>query len=137
MSIGTQIEPRATSDRHAKKRVLIVDDDATIRMLLQIGLRLRGFECLMAENGLAAQQILQENHPDLIVVDLMMPMMDGLAFIQWLRQTAHNGTPVLVLSSVNNPQITQDALQSGANGFAHKPVRIHQFLDELTKLAAN
>jgi two-component system NtrC family response regulator/two-component system response regulator AtoC len=117
-----------------KRRLLVVDDDTSIRMLLSMAFRLRGFECVLAENGMAAQPIIQREHFDVIVVDLMMPAMDGLSFIQWLRAVACDQTPVLVLTSVHSPEVTLEARKAGANGVALKPIRMPQILEALNKL---
>lgn len=135
MVASCSCEPAAQSGKvRDKKRVLVVDDDASIRMLLELGLRLWGFESRVAENGIAAQRFVQNDHFDVILVDLMMPLMDGLSFIEWLRQTAQVKTPVLVLTSVQNPKVAQEALALGANGVAHKPIHMDQILEELAKL---
>lgn len=100
-----------------KKKILVIDDDPALRMLLKMGIGPHGYDCVTAENGKAAQPVFQTSRPDLILVDLLMPVMDGLAFIRWLRQTAQDSTPVLVFTNVDNPKITQEALDSGANFF--------------------
>lgn len=123
-------------DAPAKKHVLVIDDDASIRLLLSMGLRLRGFSCQVAENGVVAQTVVQSGRFDAIIVDLMMPLMDGLSFIDWLRQTANVKTPVLVLTSVHDPNTTFEAISSGANGVAFKPIRMAQVMEELTKMVS-
>ncbi len=118
----------------ARKTVLVIDDDAVMRMLLKMGLPTHGYDCLTADNGKAAQTLLQTHRPDLILVDLMMPVMDGLTFIRWLRQTARDATPVLVFSNVSTPKITQEALESGANSFACKPLHLNELLEIMSQL---
>jgi CheY-like chemotaxis protein len=118
----------------AKTKVLVVDDDPTLRMLLKMGLERHGYECLLAENGKAAQAVVQANHPALILVDLLMPVMDGLTFVQWLRETAQDSTPVLVLTNVDDAKITQEALDNGANAFACKPLRLKELLQTIEEL---
>lgn len=120
------LRPRAT--------VLVVDDDATIRKLLSMGLGARGYACLTAENGRAAQLVLESNRPDVILLDLLMPVMDGLTFLQWLRNTARDETPVLVFTNVHSPKITQEALASGANCFACKPLHLRELLEVINQL---
>ena len=117
-----------------KTRVLIVDDDATIRMLLKMGLGRRSYDCRTAENGKVARSFLQQLRPDLIRLDRMMPVMDGLAFLQWLRGEAHDTTPVLVFTNVDAPNITQEALASGANAFACKPLPLKELIGMMHEL---
>jgi two-component system KDP operon response regulator KdpE len=122
--------------QHPKTKVLIIEDDTTIRKLLDMGLRRYGYDCVAAENGRAGQTLLATVRPDLIVVDLMMPVMDGLRFIQWLRQTAGDTTtPVLVFSTVQDPKIKQEVLSTGANFFAGKPMHLKELVQALNGLA--
>jgi CheY-like chemotaxis protein len=119
---SADLEPRR------RKQVLVIDDDATMRKLLKMGLCSHQYDCLTAENGKIAQEVLQTCRPDLILVDLLMPVMDGLTFIQWLRQTAQDSTPVLVFTNVDTPKITQEAMEKGANAFACKPLHLKELL---------
>lgn len=128
--IGSSDEPNP----RARKKVLVIDDDATMRMLLKLGLRSHDYDCLTAENGKVAQELLETNRPDLILVDLLMPVMDGLTFLHWLRKTARNTTPVLVFTNMNTPNITQEALASGANAFACKPLHLRELLEVMSQL---
>jgi CheY-like chemotaxis protein len=136
-NVRTNSEHIGSSDGpnpRARKTVLVIDDDATMRMLLRLGLRSHDYDCLTAENGKVAQELLETNRPDLILVDLLMPVMDGLTFLHWLRKTARNATPVLVFTNMNTPNITQEALASGANAFAYKPLHLRELLEAITKL---
>jgi len=117
-----------------KRTILVVDDDPVMRMLLKMGLAAPEFECLVAENGKTAQDILPAKRPDLILLDLLMPVMDGLSFLQWLRQTAQDQTPVLVFSNVNDPKITREALRVGANEVACKPLHLKELIGTIQKL---
>ncbi len=115
-------------------KVLAIDDDAVMRKLLKMGLAPHGYECETAENGKAAQEVLRKFRPDLILVDLLMPVMDGLSFINWLRQTARDTTPVLVFTNLGGTQITQEALRSGANSVASKPLHFKELLQAMRQL---
>jgi CheY-like chemotaxis protein len=120
----------------SRRKVLVVDDDLVIRMLLKMGLGAHGYDCVTAEHGKAAQAILQTNRFDLLVVDLLMPVMDGLAFIRWLRQTAQDSTPVLVFTNVDDPKIARDAQACGADSIVCKPVHLRDLVDEMNRLVA-
>lgn len=124
-------KPSNEETASGQKTVLVIDDDKTMRRLLELGFRRNDYECLLAENGLEAQAVLQRHRPDVILLDLMMPVMDGLTFLHWLRQTLQDSTPVLVFTNVSTPKVTQEALAAGANAFACKPLH----LKELVRLA--
>ncbi len=81
-------------------RILIVDDDDKNRKLCRVILQNRGHETLEAENGLAALNILQEERPDLIIMDLRMPVMDGIEATKRIRQNpALSKIPVIVCTA--------------------------------------
>ena len=83
--------------------VLIVEDDATIRDGLAELLELEGFSVSRAENGRDSLNQLQAGlRPDAIVLDLVMPVMDGLRFLKAVRRTAHAGIPILVMTAVGD-----------------------------------
>lgn len=130
---GSTTEPAT----QVKNRVLIIEDDPIMRMLLKRGLSNFDFECLLTENGRAAQEILQKDHPDVLLVDLLMPVMDGLAFIKWLRHTAHDSTPVVVFTTVDNPKVKEEVLSSGADFFASKPLHVRELADTMRNLIAS
>ena len=85
-----------------KLRILVVDDDPSILELLSIVLEMAGYEVLTAGDGAQAVSLLQNLVPeslvDVIMVDLMMPVMDGLRFMRWLRAEQKSTVPVLVLT---------------------------------------
>ena len=117
------------------KKIVIIDDDRLIRKLLTVGLSLRGYECLVAENGEAAQSVILSNPVDVIMVDLMMPFMDGLSFLHWLRGTANVKVPVLVLTSAaTNEEVQHQVMDAGASGIAHKPIDIESIAQELRRI---
>jgi CheY-like chemotaxis protein len=130
---GLIAEPSAPSQRPLR-RVLVVDDDPVIRMLLGMGLEHYGYECVTAEHGKAAQAILQSDSFDLLVVDLLMPVMDGLAFIRWLRMTAMDATPVLVFTNVDDLKIAREAVACGANALAGKPMPLRELVAAMNSL---
>ncbi|GAB6195938.1 response regulator transcription factor [Lysobacter xanthus] len=90
--------------------VLIIEDDATVRNGLAQLLELEGFGVSRAENGRVSLSQLQAGlRPDVIVLDLVMPVMDGLDFLKALRQTEHATVPVLVMTAVGD-QVDLDYL---------------------------
>ena len=79
--------------------ILIVDDDADIRLLLNIGLRKAGFATLQASNGIKALEMLKDRTPDLIVTDAMMPLLDGYGLIRAVKiQPDIKHIPIILLT---------------------------------------
>lgn len=101
---------------------LIVDDSHVVRKVIKHIAEDLDFECTEAENGLIALEACQKQMPDGIVVDWSMPIMDGLTFIQKLRQLPGGKLPRIILcsSETSTPQIRK-ALSAGADEFIMKP----------------
>lgn len=110
-------------------RILVVDDNIDIRLLLKKRLENEGYEVLTAENGLDAQNAILSNPPCVVILDLMMPVMDGWQFLEWKKSQAKElaDLPVLVVSAVSNNTKTPD----GVAGFLKKPVSVTHMLEHI------
>lgn len=116
------------------QNVLIVDDDPKLLKMLQRTLVYENLKVLTATNGVEALPLVQSQHPDLIIVDWMMPKMDGLAFIQRLRDE-ENKTMILMLTARDAIENRVEGLESGADDYLVKPfspaelvARVHAML---------
>lgn len=119
----------------SEKLVLVVDDDILLTQLIAITLEMDGINTITAHNGFEALDLLQNTTPDMIMLDLMLPEMDGLRFIELLRkQPKFDHIPVLVLSALDKPEIREEMLAAGAAGFVLKPVQISYLLKEVRTL---
>ena len=115
-----------------RKRVLVVDDDSSIRELLSTALEDDGYEVVPATNGQDALSVVQRWRPDVIVLDLMMPVMDGWTFAKRLREL--DEIPIVVLSAVND--IARHAKSLGAAEVVGKPFDLDQLLPKVARAAA-
>ena len=104
-----------TAAGRGKTRVLVVDDDAVVRELASLCLERARFAVSLAQDGAEAVRRVESGPVDVIVVDLMMPAMDGLRFVQWLRGEAKDETPVVVLTAAADQQLERRVLDAGAN----------------------
>lgn len=105
-----------------KGRVLVVDDEDSIRELIVFHLEQQGFEVLEAANGLEAMQRVEESRPDLIILDLMLPMMDGLEVCQKLRRSEEYATiPIIMLTARSEEVDRVLGLEIGADDYVTKP----------------
>nr|CAX83875.1 Response regulator receiver modulated metal dependent phosphohydrolase [uncultured bacterium] len=103
--------------------VLIVDDDLLQRLPMRKALEQDGFYVLEAENGRAAWELMQQKRPDLVISDVMMPVMDGFALCQTIRsQTGLAHLPVLLATSLDDMASIKHAYQTGATDFITKPI---------------
>lgn len=103
-------------------RILVVDDSSTLRRMIENSLAESGFEVTSCASGKEAIELAQRTPPDVVITDLNMPEIDGLALTRQLRSqpsTAH--CPILILTTDNTAERKQAARQAGASGWVLKP----------------
>lgn len=104
------------------KRLLLIDDDPNLILLVKDYLEFRGYEVITAENGREALEVLDQDMPDLIICDVMMPEMDGYALVEHVREDPRtNWIPVLFLSAKGQSQDRVKGLNKGADVYMVKP----------------
>ena len=117
---GSFVRQRWSESLH---KVLVVDDESSMRFLLRMVFETEGFEVVEAHHGAAALERMKETEPDLVVTDLMMPVMNGRELIERLRADAETaGIPILVLSATANAEV------AGADAALRKPFDIDALL---------
>jgi two-component system response regulator MprA len=114
-------------------RVLVVDDEPGVRESVSGALRFAGYEVSVAENGLAALDLVRLERPDAIVLDLMMPRMDGLETCRTLRAEGHR-LPVLMLTARDGAPDRAAGLTAGADDYLVKPFALPELLARLRAL---
>ncbi|MBI3564058.1 MAG: response regulator [Elusimicrobia bacterium] len=118
-----------------KKRILVIDDEKPIRDVLGRFLTMLGYAVDYAEDGLSGLEKVRASRPDLIVVDVYMPGMDGLAFCSVLKsEEALKAIPVLFLTGEGKLGVADDAFRDGANAFLTKPVDFPRLKDKIETL---
>ena len=116
-------------DGPAKKIILIVDDQPRMLRFMEIELRLSGFEVITTTTGSEALDIIRSRRPDLMILDILMPEMDGYEVLRRLREFSE--LPVIAVSaSVTN---SSRALELGANSFFTKPFRAHEIVPKINE----
>jgi DNA-binding response OmpR family regulator len=121
----------------AVPKVLVVDDDPVILKLLQVNFEMEGFDVVTAVDGAEGFEAAMANEPDVIVTDVMMPVMDGLAMVAALRQEeATKATPVIVLSAKAQTSDRRDGLAAGADDYLTKPFEPLELVERVTALLA-
>jgi CheY-like chemotaxis protein len=104
-------------------KILAVDDDKGMRILLRATLERKGFQVVEASDGEAAVEQVFASPPDLILMDVMMPRMDGFTACQIIRSTESTAhIPIILLSAMISSEYKEKGLQSGANLYLTKPV---------------
>lgn len=102
-----------------KKTILVVDDDLRIRELLRMYLETAGFKVAEADNGVAALLLLQQSPPDLIILDIMMPVLDGLETCRQIRKLT--ATPIILLTARAEDEDKIFGFEIGADDYVTKP----------------
>lgn len=102
-------------------QILVVDDDRNMRMLLKAVLQAENYTVFTAENGEDALDVMDKEHIDLVVLDIMMPKMDGYAFTRLLRES-NNNLPILMVSAKQLPADKQKGFLVGTDDYMTKPI---------------
>ena len=123
------------SQSHVAKTVLVVDDEATVRYLLSHVLSHAGFRVEVATDGLSALEQIGSSHPDLVILDLMMPGLDGWGVLDRLRDDPLH-PPVLVVSAHGDSETPARAVKAGAAGYMTKPFALKQLVQTCGRLMA-
>ena len=114
-------------------RVLVIDDDPSIRQVIAYVLSDEGYQVDEASDGQAALELVSRQHPDIILVDMKMPGMDGWGFVQRYRERYGRQAPIVVLTAA------QDAAQRGADvnadSYVSKPFDLDDLLERVAALA--
>ncbi|HEY6406740.1 MAG TPA: response regulator transcription factor [Ktedonobacteraceae bacterium] len=108
------------------KRILLAEDEMVLRDFVSRNLRARGFEVLEASNGLEALAVWEREDPHLLILDIMMPRMDGLEVCRRVRE--HSAVPIIVLTALDVESEKVSALDLGADDYLTKPFGVEELL---------
>ena len=117
------------------KKILIVDDEPNIVMTLEYTFKKSNYDVFIARDGQEALDILKTNFPDVIILDVMMPMVDGFATLEQIRKDANlQHTKVLFLSAKNKESDIEKGLALGADAYMTKPFSIKKVVEKVEEL---
>ncbi|GAC1331182.1 MAG: response regulator [Candidatus Dormibacteria bacterium] len=106
----------------SKPRLLVVEDEPALQKVLAMRLAMEGFEVDTASDGHEALEMIRANPPDLVLTDLMMPVMDGLELTRTIKKDpALKTIPVMILTALKEQRERQNLTSAGADAFASKP----------------
>ena len=117
------------------KKILIVEDDPNIVMTLEYTFKKSNYEVFIARDGQEALDILKTNFPDVIILDIMMPMVDGFATLEQIRKDDNlQHTKVMFLSAKNKESDIEKGLALGADAYMTKPFSIKKVVEKVEEL---
>ena len=111
---------------NAVKKILIADDEPTLVSTLQYNFEREGYSVVIATDGEAAVAAARESHPDLIVLDIMMPRLNGLEVCRILRREMH--VPIVILSARGDERDRAAGVEAGADDYVTKPFRMGELI---------
>lgn len=117
--------------------ILIVEDEADLALLLDINLQRQGYRTLVAHNGLSACRLAAAHQPDLILLDILLPDLDGWQLCRMLKQSGEHrlaAVPVIMLSALSTPEDIEQGLALGAAAYIPKPYAIREVLQRVREL---
>jgi two-component system OmpR family response regulator len=122
-----------STDAPVKPRVLVVDDEEHITELVAMGLGYNGFDVERASTGRAALAAIEQRRPDLVVLDVMLPDLDGFEVARRLRQSEGAGTrvPVIFLTAKDTTQDKIEGLRLGSDDYVTKPFSIEELIERV------
>lgn len=128
---------QSSGDGERPKRVLIVDDDDEVARTLQSIIERHGFATTRAENGAVALSMIQAEPPDVILLDIVMPVMDGFQLLSVLRQMPQaRDIPVIILSVRSDDATVSAAWKGGATLYLPKPFSSRELMTVLRRVVA-
>lgn len=117
------------------KKILIVDDEPNIVMSLEYTFKKNDFEVFIARDGIEALEIVKSNFPDVIILDVMMPLVDGYATLEHIRKDNNlSHTKVIFLSAKNKASDIEKGMALGADAYLTKPFSIKKVVEQVLEL---
>jgi len=112
----------------------VIEDDASVRSLLQKALSAKGYAVQLVADGLEALTTLETVRPDLMIVDIMMPRLDGMTFVKAIKGNERtNSVPVIFLTAKNDPSSMIAGINLGAKYYVTKPFALDELLSKVAK----
>ena len=117
------------------KKIMVVDDEIGALTLIGIMLERGGFEVLKAKDANSALSVLDQETPDMIILDVMMPGIDGIELCQMIREReATASIPILILSARGDAESVMRGMEAGANDYLPKPILHHDLVAKVQRM---
>lgn len=116
------------------KKIVLAEDNSTLSLLLKFRLEKEGYKLLIAADGKEAIELIEEQDPELILTDIMMPFISGLEVISHVRNKLNKQTPIIVFSAAGQEEMVLKAFNLGANDFMGKPFSPNELVIRIKRL---
>lgn len=116
-------------------KVLIADDEPALRSLLKTNLSFEGFETLTASNGKEAMQLIREEAPDIVLLDVMMPVMDGWQVLEELSKSENRSTRVILITAKATSEAQLQGWELGCDEYLTKPFDLDVMIDRIAEVS--
>jgi two-component system KDP operon response regulator KdpE len=113
-------------------KLLVIDDDSAVTDLLSLLLKSKGFEVTATNNSTDGLSMIRDNSPDVVILDLMMPEMDGWQICKAVREFSQ--VPIIILSALNDPSMIASVLDAGADDYLTKPTPSRVLIAHVNRL---
>lgn len=137
MNSATGRQPEPSKTELSSKKLLLVEDSEDNRFMLRRLLEISGYQVVEAINGLEAVNIAEQEHPQLILMDLSLPIIDGLSATKRIREIPPlMNTPIIAVSAHDTADFHTQALKAGCDGYITKPIDFNQLEELISRLLA-
>ena len=126
--------PLTPSKQSQQVSILLIDDETDIRALLGNVLVMQGYQCQEASDGFMGLALFQEVEPDLVLLDITMPGLDGFAVLKHIR-SQNTTVGVIMVSALNPARFADKAVAEGADGYIQKPFRVQTLFQEIERVS--
>ncbi|MEA1847990.1 response regulator [Chryseobacterium sp. MHB01] len=117
------------------KKIIIADDEHKILMSLEYSFKKNGYDVYIARDGTEVLEFLKNMFPDVILLDIMMPNLDGFSTLEIIKQNEKlRNTKVIFLSAKNNPKDIEKGLEMGADAYVTKPYSIKKLIQQIEEM---
>ncbi len=117
----------------ADKHILVIDDDITSLDIVSYLFEERGYEVERCADGHAAIEYVKSNKPDILLVDLMMPQINGAETVKEIRSLGLTDTPIIAFTAVDDPDVHEEARKAGCNEVLTKPLHPKKLLEKIER----
>lgn len=120
--------------QNKQKRILVIDDDITSLDIVSYLFEEKGFDVERCADGFSAIETVQNISPDVIVVDLMMPGINGVETVQEIRSLGFDTVPIIAFTAVDDPELHDEARKAGCDKVLTKPCRPEKLLQHIKEM---